>query len=172
MEFSKNIPKYLQEFRQLIDEFVESLRTALSFLSKNAQEVIERLKLDIRKTDTGGILAANPIVKNLSDDLHGVFYKGKKVFEGTKKQVNEFLEELGKQSDEEASRYLDDILTKARRKVQLKNPDELGAITKGGQPKRLNLIDELNNDVGQLIRSNKKRTLEYRLFFNNRKIDF
>ncbi|WP_430411002.1 hypothetical protein [Kordia sp.] len=88
--------------------------------------------------------------------------------------MNDATERYPKLSGDEAlNKYMDNVgkLNTSRNKIKLKYPEKLGTIPKNGGVTKLELIDDSGTVIGKIIRSNKNRKIEYRLFYKNKKIN-
>ncbi len=166
--FFKNLPKHLDTLKLWMDELIARLKVKLGYLSKTSQDFVDEFGLVIKKTDKGMVLGANPVVNKLSGDLYGVFHKDAKIFEGTEKEVNIFIEEVAKKTD--GQKYLDELaeLTRKRTKVFVENISDIGS---QNNKTTLKLIDSSGNEIGNLTRtiSDKGRRVIYML--NNKEIE-
>lgn len=108
LDFSKNIPKYVDELRGLILKLIKNLTKATRAFSDDVYKLYEKLGVTIKKIPQQPLLTSG-IPVPVGDNVYAVTKKGKEVFRGSKKEVEELAKKLKKLNNEEAKNYLDDL---------------------------------------------------------------
>ncbi|WP_278380902.1 hypothetical protein [Chryseobacterium arthrosphaerae] len=137
------------------------------FMELDAAAIMESI-------NKGGGINPDVIGAISSNRKFALVYKGEIIAQGSRydKAYQKVLQEIRKvsYSSEKVGEVLESFVNR-RRIVSVEDVSLLGKAPEKGVKMLFNLLDELGNNIGQLIRSPNKNDLYYRLIFRGKEID-
>jgi small nuclear ribonucleoprotein (snRNP)-like protein len=109
LDLLKTFKDQSKKLKPFLDEILKFIRVLLGAIPKQLTEFFNKFDIVIKKVPQAKPLFTGIPVK-LEENLYALFKKGKEIFRGTKKEVEELSEKLKKLSDKDAKKYLDEII--------------------------------------------------------------
>ena len=116
---TKGADSFIAWLKSIYDQLFELLEDALSLFNKTTRATAKRLELQIQAMPEV-LLASLKLIKiRTSDGIYMVLHEGRIIFDGTRKQVDKFMEKLAKMLDKDAAKLIETLADEMAKRLKL-----------------------------------------------------
>jgi hypothetical protein len=108
LDLFNTLRKNSKNLKPLLDDILDFIRDLAGLVTRQVTDFFATFGLTLKKVRQPALYSGIPIP--VGDDLYALLKNGKEIFRGTKKEIDELAEKLRKMSDEDAKKYVDELV--------------------------------------------------------------